>query len=287
MPNLSILVLGLGQVAIGYDIDRPNLAIKSHLYAIHEYQKLEKIKFDIFAVDPDYIKRDRAFKHFPTIRYFSSLSEIQRDSFDLVINAVPISNLFEVTSEVHNRFAYRNFFIEKPGVANVDEAMEFNRFFSRNSNIHIAYPRRVLKSTTYLKDLLELDSYRSRKIEVSYSGHPENILTHFLDVIESVLPIEVLQKFMDFDNITITQTSENNNNDHAIIFNGESRIVYEKGGMQVSDSKGNRMDFTSEIESQIWHTAKSYLNISRQLESSKFPTRISQFIIKALGRRNG
>lgn len=287
MSELSILVLGLGQVAIGYDIDKPNLGIKTHLYAIHKYQKLEKINFNIFAVDPDPLKLDRALSRFPKIKYFSNLSEIERDSFDLIINAVPIPKLFEVTHKVHERYTYSNFFIEKPGVANVKEAMEFNEFFSGNMNIHIAYPRRVLKSTRYLKELLGLDGYKNWNIEVRYSGSPENILTHFLDVIESVLPREQLHKIMNFENTTITQTSETNNNDHAIIFEGQRRIVYENGGMRVSDSNGERMDFSSEIESQIWHTANSYLNISRQLEISKFPNRISQFTMKALGAHYG
>jgi len=286
VARFRILILGLGQVAIGYDITNPGKQIKSHLFAIEEYGRLEKVQFEISAVDPDLTRIKRAKKYFPLISYFSDLSEIEDRSFDIILNAVPIRNLFDVTNQVLQKFEYKYFFIEKPGVATISQALQFNEIVKIKRGIFIIYPRRVLKSTAFLKKLLALDGFGNWNIEIQYSGTLANILSHFLDLLDEVIPIEYKARFHGLNNISISQTSISNNNDHKLVFEGPHQIVYEMGGMFVSDTRGNMMDFSAEIESQIWFTANSYLNFARGLEMPKFPAEISQLAMNALEVRD-
>lgn len=286
MSSVKVLILGLGQVAIGYDIDKPNEGIKSHLFAIREYGRREKVDFEIFAVDPNAEKRERAFKIFPDINYFSHVSELNASSFDLVVNAVPIPNLLEATTDVLNNLEIGFLFIEKPGAATHNQALELNNLITARPNVYIIYPRRVLESTNFLKKLLRSDGFEDWKISIKYSGSPENILTHFLDLIDSIFSTEEIVRITDLEKLSILQTSDTNNNDHKVIFEGPRRIVYGMGGKEIIDSKGMRFDFSEELQSQIWHTAKSYLDLSRGFVDSKFPTEISQLVRRALGVRN-
>ena len=280
MKHLRILILGLGQVVIGYDIDCPNKGIKTHLFAIKKYGFDKSIHFEIHAVDPNLDQRERAKIFFPNVYFYEKIEDVEIEEFDLVLNAVPIENLHEATLKALKYFRIKHLIVEKPGVARKDLVSEFNEISQDVLGLQIAYPRRVLNSSSFLRS--QLANYEEWDISISYSGQPINILSHFLDLIEAVLPERQSANGINFGDINMSQTSQVNLNNHEIIFTGKSKIAYQKGGQLITIDGSITHDFSKELESQIWYSAREYLNVAIGNKISSFPRYISPLIMNVL-----
>lgn len=282
MQEAKILVLGLGQVSIGYDLDRPNQGIKTHLFAIKNYLKINFLEAQIYAVDPDLHQRNKASLVFPDLKIFSNLNDISEREFDIVVVAVPIRQLSIETRRVISEFQFRYLIVEKPGVSTKKEALEFNSFSSLKQNIFLAYPRRTLTSTRFLKNLLAMHPNSQWKIEIHYSGSPKNILVHFLDLIETVLPDSF--EIPDESNISIqvVNSAARNNNDHTVLFHGPQNFEYLQGGKIIIDGEGRVHNFEVELESQINYCAENYLDALFFEKELIFPSKISNLVMGVL-----
>lgn len=283
MDDFRILILGLGKVAIGYDLDNPNGFIKSHLFAIHKYAELNVVQIKVFCIEPNPVARMRALNIFPELFIVADIKHLPTREFDVVVNAVPIEYLHENTARIVENINFGHLVIEKPGVSSLREALEFNSHFKSQSNVHIAYPRRTLTSTEFLK--LNLCQFKKEELRISikYSGRRINILPHFLDLLEASLPQTVYDE-LTFLDLEIENTAESNRDDHVIHFtNSENLDVrYENGGKFISTSYSRSHGFEEELISQIKFSSWEYLDTALGKKSSRFPHEIASIIIESM-----
>lgn len=283
MTQLRILLLGLGKVSIGYDLDNPNAYVKSHLFAIHKYAQVKTMQIKVFCVDPDPVARARAISVFPELVVVSDIALLPAKEFDVVINAVPIELLHKNTAKIVENINFGHLVVEKPGVSSPQEAFEFNDHFKSQENVHIAYPRRTLASTEFLKSKLSQVSVHDLRVSIKFSGTRINILSHFLDLLEAVLPISLYNKLTLFD-LDLENTSESNNDDHLIHFtnSGNLDLRYENGGKSIRISRSQEYFFQDELISQIRYSAWEYLDTAIGKKKSRFPHQIAPLIIESM-----
>ena len=285
ISNPKVLVIGLGNVAVGYDFLESGTRRKSHLFSITDILALKNIRPDLYGVDINPDARMAVSVNFPDFRCFSSISELPSIQFDIVIVSVPISVSYLVTLEVIRELKFRYLLLEKPAASNKAEANELNALLSQIPNVYILYPRRSLESSRFLRDIYSREVSASYQIEVYFSGAPENILSHFIDLLEYIFGKSEGEKF-DFESITYVQTSDVNRNDHSIHILGPIETRYTRGGEEI-EIKGLGFpeiiqDFKSQIESQIWYTAKEYLGVFEDKSIFPFPSQISTNIMSIM-----
>jgi hypothetical protein len=285
MASRSILIVGLGKVAIGYDLMKNSNLRRSHLFSIYEYGQQNRLEFVVYAVEPDLKARQSALRAFPNILCFPSLADIPPIEFDLVLVCTPIEVSFDVTVEILRSLRFKQLLLEKPGVNSKLEAKSLNSLLTVRSDVSILYPRRCLPSSHSLKGLIS--SFESLKwdIEIEYSGSAKNILSHFIDFVEYLFSQESTESLWDRYSLTTKQTSNQNNNDHRIKISGPVQVDYLEGGKHLIVRDGNKVlesvDARSEIDSQIWHEVNGYLEIDPEGQAM-FPGGISASISEIL-----
>ncbi len=305
MP-FRIAVIGLGNVAVGYDLDKHAgnpAAIKTHLRGIHSYALRNSLDFEIVGVDPNEQMRARAVQYYPSINVQKDISDIYNELWDLIIICVPIGALEATLQTVIFELRPKKIVIEKPGISRrYGEAIVSN--YSRNGgNLLIAYPRRCLKSTLLLENLLNRDSGDQWNIVIEFSGETINILSHFIDLVHHLLGGFEFQ-FVELSDglvrlrgeasgdhrhkISIIQTYAQNLGDHSITFKGSQFIKYSSGGGMVHISSSQfefesgrfkTISFIEELQGMIGAVVDDYLSWALGSSTSRLDSSITSSAI--------
>ena len=283
---MRILIVGLGQVSVGYDLLHKSQTIRSHLFAIRRYALLHRLDFEIFAVDPNPDRVQVVTDLFSEIKCFSNLSEVTTKTFDIAINATPISESLRVTKEIIDNFEITRLYVEKPAAADLIEAEIFNNLSKSFGGIGILYPRRCLSSSNFIKSKILATPSEDWKVDIFYSGSRINILTHFLDFLDYIFDVSPDSIKSNVVINSVTNTAVENHNDHALFIQGPISIDYLNGGskLKLTDTYQNELefDFSIQIIQQVMHSAFTYLDIELfGKENSIFPKSIGGFLVGA------
>lgn len=175
----KVLLVGLGNIAMGYDIDRDDICW-THLKAIMSHPE-----FDILAgVDPNQSKRD-LFSEISGVSAFSTMQQFCRESHinvDLVVIASPTEFHLE-DYQLANNLNPKLVLMEKPLVAEVEEIISLEKYVQQGAPIQVNLFRLYQKSLNLKLDELKQSGYC--KIKVSYSGSILNNGIHFITLLES------------------------------------------------------------------------------------------------------
>jgi len=281
--ELHVLIIGLGNVAIGYDLQANGNRRKTHLFSMNDILSEKGVHACFYGVDPDINAQLIALQSFPTINVFSSLLDLPEIRFDLVIISVPISESYAVTHLVIDRLHFRVLCLEKPGASSVKQANDLNMLFLKLPEVYILYSRRALPSSSTLRNIYADEFMGDYQIEITYSGSSLNILSHFIDLLEFIFGVETSMGSLSFKDMRVLQTSEQNMNDHRIKILGPICLDYSFGGKEILlvGTDGNQIEFNSaeEISSQIWYTAHHYLSYFFDNMDMGFPRKISDSIL--------
>lgn len=288
MYSYKILLIGLGKVSLGYDLMHQNSnIIGTHLNAMKKYSQLYDLDLEFFGVDPSRDQQIIAARNHPDLHIYSSLNDVPKYDFDIVLNCTPINITYQITLEIVNKVSFRHLFIEKPGWATVEEFSSLNLLMQSDNRIQIIFPRRSLASTVFLKDLIQNYSQSNWEIEIVFSGSRINILCHFLDLVNflvSSLPVFQRQKI--FKNLLIVNSSSINNGDHAVKIDGAIKIEYLRGGEYViikEASMVRQFDFSNEIRQQVMHSSFALLDFVIFNSESPFPRKMDSIMLRSYG----
>lgn len=286
--TLEILLVGLGNVAIGYDLKSNVNYPKTHLISLLKYADIEGVVLNITAVEPNSVRAAEAKVRIPQLYIVKNLIDISKyKKFDIAINCVPISESIGVTKFMLDQFEISLLVLEKPGALNSSQGLILNRLMLEHGNSFIAYPRRALHSSTQLKQAIESYPENSWQVSIKFSGSKSNILCHFVDLVAFV--------FEDYQKIgprspyvsTYVQTADINNNDHEVLIEGPIKILYSGGGssiiIQESQDIVKEINAQIEIQSQIYFSVRSYMNYFLKGEKMNFPMQIGEEVLSILG----
>jgi len=286
MADKNILIVGLGKVAIDYDLTGDSKGRKTHLFSIQNILDSNGTSYSLFGVDIDRNSRNKTVVVFPKMKVFSNLRSLPAVKFDIILICVPIDISFEVTMEVIDNLEFACLLLEKPGVGTRYQAELLNAILGKIEVAYILYPRRSLPSSRYLKQILSSYDYSEFKVEINYSGGSANILSHFVDFTEFIFGVDDMRPNDLLTRFKMRNTSLTNLGDHRITIMGPVRIDYSLGGGKIQvDVPGmatKNIESAEEIQSQIWYTTKIYLEVLSHSKILPFPSRVSQNIIEIL-----
>lgn len=254
-----ILIIGLGNIALGYDLDSGYVDFRSHAPSIFKFSARLPHEVILFGVDNDSRKVNAAIssKIFKKDNLYSDIESLPEVEFDLVLICTPISTLNQILQKVIALLQFRKVLIEKPGVANFEEAISFNQVVRDPSRFAIGYPRRSLPTVLDIREFLRTYIDCDWNVSIRYSGDTVNILSHFIDLTEFLLGEITINKVTlngnlhSFNgvgsinpniNISIRQTDFSNNNDHCIDLVGPVDFHYDEANRIFSCSD---IEFTS------------------------------------------
>ncbi len=284
--ELHVLILGLGNVAIGYDLQASGNRRKTHLFSINDILSEKAVNPYFYGVDPDVNAQLRALQSFPTMKVFQSVFDLPEVRFDLIVIAVPIAESYAVTNLVVECLQFRVLCLEKPGASSVRQAIDLNRLLLQLPTVFILYSRRAFPSSNSLRKIYADEFPSDYQIEISYSGSSLSILSHFIDLLEFIFRFEPSMGFQSFENIRVLQTSDRNKDDHRIKIRGPISLDYSFGGKEISflgvDRPKIEFDSSEEISSQIWYTAQHYLSYFFGNKDIRFPSKISESILEIM-----
>jgi hypothetical protein len=290
--TISILIFGLGNVSVGYDLQDGTTGKASHIFSLFGLATKSSVNLDFYAVDINTSTHKPISTLFPSIHIFDSLDDVPRLFFDIILICTPIPTLGDLTIEVIRKFKFRQLLIEKPGAHSANKASELNTALATVELPSILFSKRALPSSIFLQNQIKKFPRADWKVQINYSGSPENILSHFVDLLDFLFSVDTSKSVFEVAEISLCQTSTVNQGDHEILIEGPISINYRLGGKFVTiisaDGALQSFDFTDEVNSQIWYTAKAYFGtaLSPGMPTSPFPNRISASIQEILaGKR--
>ena len=228
-----VLIIGLGNIALGYNLDPACVDFRSHASSIFEFSGHLPQEVMLFGVDTDSRKIDAAIssKMFKKENLYSGIEKLPKIEFDLVLICTPIFTLSQVLHKVIVGLKFKKVLIEKPGAASFEEATYFNQEVCDPIKFAIGYPRRVLPMGLDIKEFLKSYVNYGWDVRIRYSGDTLNILSHFIDLTEFLLGELTINRVILNENlysfegvgsmnpdiaISIQQTDFSNNNDHCL-----------------------------------------------------------------------
>jgi predicted dehydrogenase len=123
MKKIRSLLLGYGKIGGGlsYEEGADQSSVLSHADALNYFEEIEWCGI----LDPSGDAKIRSEKRHKTVPFFKSIDEIGglMDTIDLVVDASPPGNRLANLRRFKNA---KYFFIEKPGVATISQALQFN-----------------------------------------------------------------------------------------------------------------------------------------------------------------
>lgn len=295
---LSVLIIGLGRVAFGYETIYGDGLIRTHIMSVLEYSRVKNMRAEILGIDPSREARFAVNLRYPELKVYSNFDSLPVIDFDLTIISTPINNLLETAKIVNSQINSKTVLVEKPGVNSLPDAQILNEIMRTEPNWFINYPRRSLQSTKFLADQFAMQA--PVFIEIKYSGETINILCHYLDLIEYLLgKFNSLRKVSEYPEIyfgnlgdgkihvTAERTDIVNKDDHQLKFTCEDKIITYfdcgKGILVNSMQPEPIINYHSELSEMIFHT--DFEVIENALYGSKvnLPRGITSSVIQILG----
>lgn len=239
----KILIIGLGDISIGYNFNTDPNCFRTHAYSINEFSKRIALGFSLYGVDPDKRKIDRAKQSeiFCDANLYGNIEDLPKIEFDLILICTPISTLSSVLLQVFKELNFKKIFVEKPGAATYDECNTFDQLSMDRPLTILGYPRRSLPSVQKLRTLLK-NYYESRwDVKIRFSGDPLNILSHFIDLTEFLLGDILISEYKQINglyffsgsgldnpnvSVSVVQTGLSNNSDHQVELVGPINCTY-------------------------------------------------------------
>lgn len=174
---LKVALLGLGKAGWKSDFDKGTIG-KSHAYSIIN----QKTFILVVGVDKDPKALLEWKSRFDLPSEISIWRALDSYAVDIVVISTPIKTLFDYLKELVSKYPKILIIIEKPVVANLDEAHELRRFMqSTKGNVLVNLPRLFAKETYELKSFVEMKLLKS--IHGSYSGDFVNTGLHFISLL--------------------------------------------------------------------------------------------------------
>ena len=282
---LRVLLVGLGKVGMGYDINAPKNQILSHLKSIVTWEQKTNIKCEIIGID----LRPETKKDFNTIApngiWLNSINEARNlKNVNLAIVATPILTITQDVLDLHRVLAIRKIVVEKPAAKSIKELNLLKNLEYDGTKLLVAFPRPHLESSLHIKNLVK--SYgksQNWEIKIMYGGTIMNILSHFLNLVEywfgefnyslhyfdtnGNLNAEFNSKDGRIKIITKNYSKINDEN-NFIEISGPVNISYVSSGRKIyvksspSNLKGidNFLDCSSDIEQMIGISGSNYFH---------------------------
>ena len=181
---MKVAVIGLGNAAWKYDIERPELR-RSHCQSI-----IELSEFKLTAgVDLDVVCGDAWALHFGLPVYLSIEELLQKHNLDLIILSVPISDLFENLIKLVDLTMNTVILVEKPVLTSIAEFELVSSLITKfEGRVIVNLPRLFAPETFILRDIVAQLPIKKLEIEGTYSGSPENTALHFVALLNFLFP---------------------------------------------------------------------------------------------------
>jgi predicted dehydrogenase len=175
----KVLLVGLGQIGMGYDLNHPETHIFTHARAFSLHPDFELIG----AIDPDSQKIESFQKNY-SIPAFSSFKEALTLTPNVVVIGTPTSSHLADVEEILGSFNPKIVLCEKPLANDPDEAIRLVELCEKSAtNLYVNYMRRSSPgSLRVLKMIKEGDIQGPFKANVWYSKGLYNSGSHFIDL---------------------------------------------------------------------------------------------------------
>ena len=179
---IKALLIGLGNIGMQYDINKPQNIILTHARALKRIDGIELIG----AVDKEY-KTVRTFeKNFGIQTYKDTGKAMRETTPELVVIALPTHLHKEIIRKICEYRTTKYILCEKPMGLNYKEAEEITRMCEKQDiKLWVNYIRRVDKGTTKIKEIIDHE-WSEKKIKgiCWYTNGLRNNGLHFIDLCE-------------------------------------------------------------------------------------------------------
>ena len=185
MNKKTVTVVGLGKIAIGYDLGVSDLWLTDQTMT-HTKAVLESNNFELkYLVDNDLQVLTRVREKLPEVLCETLDKVLELPATNLVIISTPTSSHLEVVRAISIKWSECDYLIEKPVGMDSSEANEIFDLLQKSHNrVAVNYFRRFLPAYTELK---HLEIFRTRgallSIFLDAYGSLANIFSHFFDLI--------------------------------------------------------------------------------------------------------
>jgi predicted dehydrogenase len=277
--QISTLVIGLGNIGMGYDLARSESKSKlSHAGAVNSSRNFKLAA----GVDSDSNVRKIFEKNF-TSRSFANISDaLTSTSPELAIISTPTQVRLSLVEELLGSKTLRVILIEKPLAKNVEEASKIIRLCQENgTKLFVNYMRNSSQGTLNFKEWLDKqDISGSFSGNIWYQGGLLNNGSHFVNLLEFLLgPADKFVRFnpRDFDD-------SDPDNPHGILLfpNGSVSVTpIECGGAKVNGFRIFFKDFSFELSREIGgFTVRNCINDTIFKNNSMLETMAQEFPIE-------
>ena len=191
--RLKVGVVGLGQVALRFDLEeqrRKSGEIWTHFSA---YEKLRH-KFQIIAgVDPNQEHREYAKSRCEGIQLFSSIEELIGANLDLDLVSICTPEQFHLSQLEALLPHARGFFLEKP-VSSLEDTEAASLLLQKAKKlgrpVYVNYYKRLEPLLVTALERIKSGKESIRHLECRYSGPFVAVGSHALDLLNHLKPVE-------------------------------------------------------------------------------------------------
>lgn len=185
MKKYNVAIIGLGKIALGYDLNDP-VGVKTHAKAFLEDSNYQLL----LGVDPFQEARNN-FEQFSKSRSFSSIEEIPSelaDTVDIVAVATPsfsrVKDCKSILTKFHN---VKYVILEKPIALTLNEIDVVENEFKEKKliqDVFVNYMRRCDPHFIKLRERIRNGEWGEiQKLELCYPDTVINMGSHFIDLI--------------------------------------------------------------------------------------------------------
>jgi len=247
--QISTLVIGLGNIGMGYDLVKTDSKSKlSHAGAINNnpYFKLTA------GVDSDRTARTIFEKEFKSKSFINISEALISTSPELAIIATPIHVRLDLVEELLESKALRVILIEKPLAKNAREASKIIQLCQENGiKLFVNYMRNSSQGTLNFKEWLDnQDTSGFFSGNIWYQGGLLNNGSHFVNLLEFLLGPVV--KFIRFNPHDFDVSDPDNPHGILLFPNGSVSITpIECGGAKVNGLRIFFKNFSFELSREL------------------------------------
>ncbi|MCC6274392.1 MAG: Gfo/Idh/MocA family oxidoreductase [Leptospiraceae bacterium] len=250
--QISVLIVGLGQIGIGYDYDlNPEEFILTHARASSVHKKFHLVG----GVDSNPVKREKLEMRYQCASYATLDLALKNLKADMVVVATPTDTHPEVINQIFSSYSPKAILCEKPIAYEKKDTVKILELCRRNqTKLYVNYHRRSDAGSLKIKQMLsELPEDERVKGVCWYSKGIINNGSHFINLLKfwlgEVKDFSVIQNgrmwnqtdpepdvFFQFEkgDIVFLAANEENFSHYTIeIVSSKGRIRYDFGGRKI------------------------------------------------------